>query len=392
MYLKDKLSLLLGWGNMQLCKLLPVADFRKNKALNHYHKAVLIPQHFVSAPAPATFNYKVKKSFWIEVLHRGFTSAEVYAATIYNCILIGRGVILNEQKKILLESTFFQHEYLYKLRNAHLILKFLFICPAPELDYIIPLLSKLSNNYYHWTIENLTRVVLLNACDKHFKTKYSIVIAANAPAFIADSLKYLLQWPEDKIIKWQDNQAASVNNCLLISYPVTRNEETKMIYGYPLQIYKLLNGVAFSNIQPCDKILPEYFIISRAKAKFRMLVNESAIKAALSDYPVEIIHLESLSYVQQVQLFQKAKLVIAPHGAGLTNIVYCNGQSMIIELCPEKENYSQPALFYQIARALQIRYYIYEVTPCNSSNDMIADEILISEIKNQVKTQLMAVA
>jgi capsular polysaccharide biosynthesis protein len=47
----------------------------------------------------------------------------------------------------------------------------------------------------------------------------------------------------------------------------------------------------------------------------------------------ELYCLEDMSIVEQIRLFASARLVIGPHGAGLTNIIYCNHPALI-ELIP----------------------------------------------------------
>ena len=55
-------------------------------------------------------------------------------------------------------------------------------------------------------------------------------------------------------------------------------------------------------------------------------------KLFLAKRGFESIAPENLSVMEQAQLLSEAEAVIAPHGAGLTNIVFCQPETKIIEL------------------------------------------------------------
>jgi capsular polysaccharide biosynthesis protein len=72
--------------------------------------------------------------------------------------------------------------------------------------------------------------------------------------------------------------------------------------------------------------------ISRGRAKYRHLTNEAEVRALLEGLGFQTVHLETLSFHEQVRLFSSAEAVVAPHGGGLTNIVFCPPGAKVIEL------------------------------------------------------------
>jgi len=72
--------------------------------------------------------------------------------------------------------------------------------------------------------------------------------------------------------------------------------------------------------------------ISRQKAISRNVINEGKIINFLSNYGFKKIILEDLTFKKQVEIFNSAKVIIAPHGAGLTNLVFCKEKTKVVEL------------------------------------------------------------
>jgi capsular polysaccharide biosynthesis protein len=72
--------------------------------------------------------------------------------------------------------------------------------------------------------------------------------------------------------------------------------------------------------------------ISRAKASKRKLLNEAELTAILSRYGFRSVELESMKVADQIRLFASADIVVGPHGAGLTNLMFCRPGTKVIEL------------------------------------------------------------
>ena len=62
--------------------------------------------------------------------------------------------------------------------------------------------------------------------------------------------------------------------------------------------------------------------VSRANASGRKIANEEEILPILTSRGFVCSELEEMSLSAQIELFSKAEAVVAPHGAGLTNLVW----------------------------------------------------------------------
>src|SRR5580658_4907874 len=74
--------------------------------------------------------------------------------------------------------------------------------------------------------------------------------------------------------------------------------------------------------------------VSRGDAGFRRLVNEPAVIETLARFGFEAVALTGMSFARQAQLFHDAAIVVAPHGAGLADLVLARPGIQVVELLP----------------------------------------------------------
>ena len=72
--------------------------------------------------------------------------------------------------------------------------------------------------------------------------------------------------------------------------------------------------------------------VSRANAPGRRITNESAMDAVIADYGLTTVCLERLPFIEQVALFKGADIVVAPHGAGLSQLAFARPGTGVVEL------------------------------------------------------------
>jgi hypothetical protein len=93
--------------------------------------------------------------------------------------------------------------------------------------------------------------------------------------------------------------------------------------------------------------------ISRRNAATRQLLNEEVVLEMLvSDFGFHAVENESLDLFGQMRAFKGASVVMGPHGAGLTNMVFADKPGILIEMFNSLQQPFYPAL----AQALGARY------------------------------------
>ncbi len=97
----------------------------------------------------------------------------------------------------------------------------------------------------------------------------------------------------------------------------------------------------------------ERLYITREKARRRRVANEAELWTELTTHGFTKIHLEKLTWAQQITACRAAKVIVAPHGAGLANLVFCQRGTKVIELF--HRSYVSP-LYWQLATLKGLDY------------------------------------
>lgn len=120
--------------------------------------------------------------------------------------------------------------------------------------------------------------------------------------------------------------------------------------------------------------------ISRGGATRRRLANEDAIWPLLAAAGFERVRMEALSFAEQVALMRQTSVLCGPHGAGLTNMIFCPPGAHIVELADP--GFPNPN-FYALAAALDHRYWIIPARSLGDAHplerDLAVDPALIHE-------------
>ncbi|MGJ3263627.1 MAG: glycosyltransferase family 61 protein [Salinarimonas sp.] len=102
-------------------------------------------------------------------------------------------------------------------------------------------------------------------------------------------------------------------------------------------------------------------LISRAKARGRRLENEAALEPLLAKAGFESVVMEELGFAEQARLMSETAVLLAPHGAGLTNMIFCRPGTQIVEIADL--SFPNPN-FYALASAMGLGYWLVEGRFC----------------------------
>ncbi|WP_161827250.1 glycosyltransferase family 61 protein [Brevibacillus choshinensis] len=176
-------------------------------------------------------------------------------------------------------------------------------------------------SYYFWMFDVLARIELLRRNDIQID-RY--VFTSMTRAFQEETLLRLGVTCEKQIIC--DNHT-HIQGLELIVTPLVA--DTGMT---PKWVCEFLREEFLEKpgIKPSRDFKRIY--VSRGDAKRRQVKNEQDVMDYLKRYGFDCVLLDGLSVAEQAQIFFSAEVVIAPHGAALTNLVFSKPGTKVIEL------------------------------------------------------------
>lgn len=193
------------------------------------------------------------------------------------------------------------------------------------------------NNYGHKLLDSFGRLFLfLRAGHKMEDIDHVLVPgkSTNRWKIICDSLGI----PENKLIWADDYDFIKVDRIVFTSFPGIRR-------NYPPWLTNYLRSYLLKDNEGGNRKL---YIHRTGRRK---LLNEEEIFPILEAYKFEIYLPENSA--NSFLDFAQADAVIGPHGAGMTDIVFCRPGTKILELIPSDHIYEY---FYTIADSADLDY------------------------------------
>lgn len=175
-------------------------------------------------------------------------------------------------------------------------------------------------NYYHWLFDILPRFYLLQ---KHGIEVDGYAINPIEKAFQQETLNRI-GVHTDQLIQLNKQTHFCAAKLIIPSLPGDSGHMPKWVCDF---LRREFLDPACLEPEKCKRIY-----ISRKNAGYRKVANEIEVIEKLASFGFCPVVLENLSVMEQAQLFAAAKFVVAPHGAGLANLVFCQPGTKVIEI------------------------------------------------------------
>ena len=103
-------------------------------------------------------------------------------------------------------------------------------------------------------------------------------------------------------------------------------------------------------------------IVSRGSSTTRRWLNENDCIKLLDTLNFKLIDPSKLSLSQQVEAFSTAEIILGPHGAGLTNIMFCNPGTKVIEIRSQEQGgeYSSANCYEELSSIFRVKHHTFD--------------------------------
>lgn len=212
--------------------------------------------------------------------------------------------------------------------------------------YLAAVAFKAKGNYCHWLFEGLPKLTLLDEIEQESVSGLVVdecfcELSENVLARTRPNNTYKLMPISGKGVVYF--KKLFITNSL--KHPL--HNGSPVIKAY----YESLISIA----PPASRELPKRFYIERPKGR-RGVVNSNALIDLLSEFDIESVKLEDMTFWDQINLFKGASLIVGVHGAGFSNLVFCSKNTNIIEIFPN--SYATPAFWYT-SNFFGLNYYAH---------------------------------
>jgi len=312
----------------------------------------LRPGESFTRKPPRTLTGEVHPSFERRLT---YSSPEQFTAEIPGARVVGtNGVVVAPSGEYFVESSW--EEYWLARDNAYRLPR------LPRLEsregaYTSLISLWWENSYFHWMCDAMPRVAALMTLPADVK----VLIPARLTSYQRQALD-LLGIADDRLAPF-DDENVRFEGFYFISPAGRTGNIPPWAAGWLRD--------RFRAAVPSKVAKARRLYISRQLAAARRVVNEDEVMSALAPLGFEKVFCEKLSLADQIRLFSQAETVVAPHGAGNTNMLFAAPGARLVE-------FQEPGLvhvcYWSLCESLGHEYWYLMAQPTTESKrgaDMI---------------------
>ena len=189
-----------------------------------------------------------------------------------------------------------------------------------------------------------------------------------------------------KFIRIKENQIVQCKKAFYLYhnhhalYYKNENQEIKEIFN---DLRLIL--IKYYNIKNLPYAENYKLYISRSKTRLRRTLNEKKLIPLLKERGFKVVNLEDFNLKEQINFFNNAKIIIGAHGAGFTNLIFCNSlktkATKIIEIFPKNlhKTIGNITDFRDISKIKDIKRYEF------TTNNQLIWQCFFIDVKKIIK-------
>lgn len=177
-----------------------------------------------------------------------------------------------------------------------------------------------NSSWYHFVAEYLPKIMLL---PESIRTSYPLILESGVNKNIIEAVKFVTGVAPITVANYESLEVS--NLMLLTNIEFHRANESR---EHLIEMSRLILGkIGIPKTKPSKKL----FLV-RDRNLFRPLQNQIKVVELLSNLGFSIVEPGKLSFIQQVEELNKAQTVVAESGAALTNLMFCQPKTTVVEI------------------------------------------------------------
>ena len=339
------------------------------------------------------YNYTVP---YHKSIDPNFTSLPTFVAEFHNCKVHTCPLLVTRENKLITDHVWkLTHKSRHKPHKSHK----LWTEWDETVDIVLPIVKESFNetntyvwlpidedsakNPWHIWIDVISKFRLL---EKRWSTNFSqycFVMANHSPYFekVCEEL-----FPNVKIVVMPKGETWQFKHLLV---PSASNSNDGVITPHLAPWLRHFKGrLELKDLKPHRKI-----VVLRPGAVTRRIANSDELLLNLKGW--ETVVLDNMTIKEQIKTFAEASHVLAAHGAGLTNLLWCQPGTKVLEIQQKSELHKKvyPVLSHHLG--LEHKLYLADTVPIPRENgakpegirrfsDMIKFKINIADLMKHI--------
>ena len=299
-----------------------------------------------------------------------FTSLPTFVAEFHDCRIHSCPLLATMHNKLITSYIWgLTHKSKFKPQKAH----GLWSGWGDNVDVDLPRVSNHFHEKYHYVwlpidedsvgnpwhiwIDVISKFRLIEKRWSTDFTKYCYVLA-NESKYLEKCIKEL--FPEVKVLVMPKNETWQFKHLLV---PSASNSKDGVITPHLASWLRHFKGrPELKDVKPHRKI-----VVLRPGAKTRRITNSDELLLALKGW--ETVDLAKMTIREQMKTFAEATHIVAAHGAGLVNLLWCNPGTKVIEIQDPKMIHKKvyPVLSHHLG--LEHKLYLADTVPIPLEKD-----------------------
>ncbi len=227
----------------------------------------------------------------------------------------------------------------------------------------ISLLGQNTANYAHWLTEQLPKLAVLGAFPQY--DNLPLLVDCGLHRNIYDSIG-TVSGKQRQLIFVERWQRVRVRSLVCVSQPsyepyiphgLLNTGISQIVNSFSAPALAALHAAVLDTLPPPDPRNREkiFLIRSDRSNNLRFLTNAVDIEALLRKKGYTLVDLTKLSFIEQVQACHAARIIVAPIGAALANMIFASAGCQILALTPYYEN-ANYYFYSNLAAVLKLRF------------------------------------